>query len=115
MAEPSKFQSLLGELTATIANGATTSGAIDLGGGALVGIRTPATLTGTSFAVQAADEAGNFLAVYDSSGNAVAITAAADRHIYLNPANFAGLRQIKLVSNASEGGDRTITLIVRPV
>lgn len=104
------------DLTATIASGQTTSPEVDLGGSTLVGLFMPAAFTGTAITfTTAATTGGTFVAVYDSSGNAISATVSTSRYVALSPTTFAGLRFIKLVSGSSEGGNRTITLATRPV
>lgn len=116
MGVPADFPNRVFELpcTITIATNTTVSAAVDLGGCTLVGVRTPAQLTGTSLSFQAVDEAGNSLAVHKTDGNALSLTVAAGRHIPLDPKDFQGIWKIKLVSGSEEAANRTFTLLVRP-
>lgn len=99
--------------TVTIASSGTTSSAIDLGEWLLAGIITPAALTGTAFTFTASDtEDGTYNTCYDSSGTAITVTAAASRHILLEPQTFAGGRWLKIVSGAAEAADRNITVVL---
>lgn len=102
--------------TATIANGATTSGAVDLKNKTLVGIEFPAALTGTSVSFTVARHGSTtFLPLYTSAGTRVSVTFTASSHIGLLASDFAGCEQVKIVSSASEGAERSITLISREV
>lgn len=99
--------------TVTIASAATTSQAVDLGEYLLAGIITPAALSGTSFTFTASTEQeGTYNGCYDSSGTAISVTAAASRHILIEPQTFAGAGWLKLVSGSAEGADREITLVL---
>lgn len=105
------------DLTATIASSGTTSSAIDLYGAALVGIILPASMTGTAISLQMSNSiSGTFVTVQDGDGADLSIGIAASKYVPLNNlALAAGLRFIKLVSNASEAAQRTITLVTRAV
>lgn len=102
---------------ATIASGQTVSGAVDLEGCALVGAFLPATLDGTALTFLACDTAGGtYLPVHDADGDEVTATVAASRYLILDPADFAGVRYLKLeMGTAQSTTDTTITLAVRPV
>ena len=101
----------------TIANGASLSGAIQIDEAFLVGIKMPGTWTAANLTLQGAGEDAptTFNNVYDKDGTEVTITAAASRHITLEPAKFAGIHTLKVRSGTSgtavnQGGDRIITL-----
>lgn len=103
-------------ITATIANGQTKSGAIDLDFATLCGIFLPAAFTGTALTFEAsATETGTFVPVVDGAGASVSKTVAQGQYVYLDPAIFAGLRFIKVVSGSSEGAARSLTLATRIV
>jgi len=103
--------------TATIASGQTTSGAVCIGRRILAAIQTPAALTGSALAIHASTtESGTYAPVYDSDGVAVSVAAAASRFIGLSQGEADatyGALWVKLVSNASEGADRSFTLSLR--
>jgi hypothetical protein len=99
--------------TTTIASSGTTSTAIDLYGYSLVGIVTPAALTGTSFTIKGSVDNSTYVDMYDTAGTQLSITAAASRFIAIAPQDFTSVRYIKLVSGSSEGAERTITLAIR--
>lgn len=103
--------------TASIASGQTTSGEIDLGGCALVGVFMPAAFTGTTLKIQTAPASGGtFVTLQDGAGSDYSLTVAASKYVPVsNLAIVAGMRFIKFVSGSSEAADRTITLATRPV
>lgn len=98
---------------AVIANGGTTSGEIDLTSQLLCGIIVPAAFTGTSLSFTVADEPGSlsFLPLYKDDGTQRTLAVVQGRHYTVNPADFAGVRILKIVSNAAEGADRTLKLV----
>ena len=116
MPNATDFQAIVAVPTATIANGATTSGAIDLGGCTLAGIQLPAAFTGTSLKFQAATTlGGTYQTLIDGLGNDVSKTVAQGKFLRLSPGEFAGVQFLKIVSGSAEGGARTLELAVRPV
>lgn len=106
--------------TATIANGQSLSGAVDLGTMRLFAIVMPATMTGTSLTFQASHDGSTYNNVYDDGGNELTYTTAASRYIVVSsPAKWIGIRYLKVRSGTSgsataEGGARSITLVVVP-
>jgi hypothetical protein len=101
--------------TVTIANGQTTSDALDCINGTVVGILTPAALTGTAFTFSVSADGVTYNTLYSDAGTAVSVTVAASRYIYLDPTVFAGVRYVKVISGSAEGAQRIITLVLRPV
>jgi hypothetical protein len=99
--------------TVTIATSGTVSTAVDLYGYSLLGIITPAAMTGTALTVQASHDGSTFNVMYDTDGSALSITSAASRFIALAPQDFASVRHLKLVSGSTEAAERTITLAIR--
>lgn len=98
--------------TATIANGETVSGAVDLNDFALSGFITPAALTGTTMTFQgSADNGATYVAVHGTDGAAISYTVTTSKYYAINPINFLGLTHIKIVSGSAEGAARDITLI----
>lgn len=114
---------MLGELrqapSAVIANAASLSGAINLGDGGLVALKMPSAWTAAALTFKAAEkEDGTYYDVYDSTGTALSVTAAASTYILLAPSTFAGLRFIKIQSGTTgspvaQGAARTIIVLVR--
>ena|SRR5882724_101871 len=101
--------------TITIASGQTVSNAIDLGEMCLCGIQTPSALTSTAFTFQGSSDNSTFCAMTTQDGTAISVTVAASKLIMLPPANFAGVRYLKVVAGSAEGADRNIILLVRAV
>ena len=99
----------------TIANSGTVSTAANLLGMRLVGIITPAALTGTELTFQASTDNSTFTAMYDENGAAIAVTVAASRWTVPVFTSFLGVPYLKIVSGSAEAAERTITLIVRPL
>lgn len=103
------------DASATIDNGATTSGAIDVGGMSLVGIKFPAAFTGTTVTFTMCDTlGGTYVPVYNASG-AVSYTIAQARYYAIAPADFSGIRYLKIVSGSAEGAARTLVLSLKGV
>lgn len=102
--------------TVTIASGQTVSGALELNQATLLALRTPATLTGTAFSFQVSDDGTTYVALNDpDTGAAISMIVAASKGYSIDAALFVGWRYVKVVSNAAEGADRTITLVSRIV
>lgn len=103
--------------TAEIASGGTESGVINIQDYAIAGVITPSALTGTALTFKAcATKDGTFVDVYDSDGNQVSATATASRAIGLSASEADALapwQWVKIVSNASEGADRSLTLVLK--
>ncbi len=103
------------EYVATIASGATTSGAVELPAGvSLLGLRMPSAFTGTAITLTESNSlTGTYQAVYDNTGSQLSFVVAASRTVTIDPSLTIGLRFIKLVSGSSEAADRTVKLITR--
>ncbi len=101
-----------------IANGATLSGAADLGYMQdLFGIVVPAAFTGTSLTFTVAPTAGGtYVALYGDDGNAITVTVAQGRTYTLRSVlreALRGWRYLKIVSSGAEGAERTVVLLSR--
>ncbi|MGB4101079.1 MAG: hypothetical protein WBK91_04145 [Alphaproteobacteria bacterium] len=120
-AAPSRSYVMLSEETdtAVIANGAALSGVVDSGGMRLVGILTPAAVTGTQMTLQASPDRGvTFFDVYDAAGNEYVISVGVSRFIPLDPAATAGMRYLRLrsgtaASPVNQAQSTTLTLFFR--
>ena len=88
----------------------TVSGAVDLEGVTLLGIKTPAALTGTAMTFQISHDGTTYTALYNTSGSIVGITVAASRYIGSLREDFEGFRYLKLVSGTTEVAERTFIL-----
>lgn len=106
------------DLQATVANGQTASGEVDLSGCELVGLFVPSTFDGTQITLTATPAGGGTHVVVqdgDGSSSAFTITTAASRYVPLdNLAIAAGIRFVKLVCATSQTGDTVFTLATRP-
>ncbi len=101
------------QVSATIANGGTTSAEVGVPDGyQLVGIHAPI-CTGTALTLTAATvTGGTFTAVADKANSAVTHTISGTAHyMALDPTLYKGLQFIKLVSGSSEGADRVFSLV----
>lgn len=97
--------------TVTIANGATTSGAANLGKFTLNGLMLP-TMTGTTITFEVSVDGSNYYALHDLNKSAVSVTCdSTARAFFLEPVKFAGFKYVRIVSNATELAERTVTLI----
>lgn len=104
------------DLEATIANGQTTSGEVDLKGTTVCGFHIPATFTGTTLKLSAAAENDSTFRTVMSAGADYSLTVAAGKYVPIeNLAIVSGLRRIKLISGSSEAAARKIIIATRPV
>lgn len=100
--------------TVTIASSGTTSEASNLGDLCLIALLAPAALTGTAFAFKVSTDNSTFVDLYDEAGTLYSVAIAASRGVPVNGSLFAPWNWVKVVSNAGEGGARTITLVKHP-
>ena len=102
----------------SIADGQTTSAAVDLEGGQLCGIYIPAGFDGTSLAISACPTVdGTFLSLQAalSASTALRLTTTASRYVPIeNLALVAALKFIKLIAGTQTGAV-TLTLALRNV
>lgn len=103
--------------TATIANGASLSDAVELSGSAVIGIVTPAAWTAADLTLQASHDGSTYNNVYDKDEAEMTIQAGASRYIALEPNLMIGAEKLKLRSGTSgtpvnQGAERVITLIL---
>lgn len=107
-------------MTVTVTNGGTISEAAALRGMRLTGIVMPASWTAANITFQGSVDGSTFNDLYDDSGAEVTVVAAASRMIRLVPAEWARVKDIKLRSGTAaatvtQGGDRVLTLMLRPI
>lgn len=112
--------STLTSITATIASGASLSGALNIAGKGLVRILMPAAFSGTALTFQTSMDGVTYYNLYKPDGTEYSVTVAAARAIVLPPADFAGFNYLKVRSGTSgaattEGADRSVVLVARPV
>ena len=108
------------EYTATIANGASLSGTVDLGTNRLFAIVMPASWTTAGLTFRVSADGTNFFDLYDDAGTEVTFVAAASRVIQnSNPGRWLGFRYLQIRSGTSgtpvnQGGARSLTIIGVP-
>ena len=90
-------------VAAQIASGQSLTGAIDLADGILARIVMPASWTAANLTFQTSNDGASFNDLHDENGNEVTVTAAASRAIRLSPADWVGVRHLKLRSGTSAG------------
>lgn len=105
--------------TATIANGASLSDAIQTDGATIVGISMPAAWTAANLTFQASHDDATFNNVYDEIGTEKTVIVSTDRHIVLNPVDFIGANSIKIRSGTAgtpvnQGAARSIVILLLP-
>lgn len=106
--------------TATIANAASLSGAVDCSGGRVCGILIPAAWTTANLTFQGSMDNATFADLYDSSGTEYTVTVGGvSRYIEVPLADFIGIRYLKVRSGTTgtpvaQGGSRTLTLALLP-
>lgn len=109
----------VGTATATIANGASLSSAVDCTLGRPNRIVMPAAWTAAVLTVQTSYDGTNFNNLYDIYGAEYTIQAAASRSILLPIADVIGVRYMKLRSGTSasavnQAAERALTIVLVP-
>lgn len=108
-------------LTATIASGASLSGAVDLGsGGRAARIAMPAAWTTANLTFQASYDGITYNNLYDKDGVEYTAQAAASRSILLPVADWYGIRYLKVRSGTSaaavnQGAARSLIIQAVPL
>ena len=102
-------------MTQTIANGGTTSDMVPLLDGVMVGIQMPDTITSTTMTFKVSGTpAGDYEDLYDSEGNLVSVTVAANRSYTLTTAEADAIAPwpfAKLVLDQAEGAERSLVVV----
>lgn len=94
-----------------IASGGTKSGGLDIGSGIPTSVKMPGTITGTAVSFEKSYDGNDWGAILDPvTGANYSVPVAAGKWTPLNPQYFWGTRYVKIVSNATEGGARTVHL-----
>jgi len=119
-APPAPAAATISTTTVTVANGASLSGAVDLAGAGLIRLQMPATWTAASITLQTSADGITYQDLYDAFGVEYTIVAVQAHNIVLSPADFIGMRYLKLRSGTSgapvsQGGARVITLVIRAI
>jgi hypothetical protein len=104
---------------AHIANGQTTSsdgsggGGLVIDGNGLITALIPAAFTGTAISFQVSLDDTTYYPLYNADGTLYSVTVATSHAVALDPSTFVAVAFVKVVSNASEGGARVVTLVGR--
>ena len=106
---------------ATIANGASISGEIDLGDKVFAGLIMPAEWTAAVITILVASESGGtFYSLYNDAGTEISLTVAAgtaigiaDVALALAPWRFVKLRSGTAASPVAQEADRVINLVLK--
>jgi len=105
--------------TVVIANGASLSGAVDLGGRKLAAIVMPDTWTAAALTFQASPDGVTYYNVYDGATER-SLTVAASYYSALNVSSgWVGIRWLKIRSGTAsvpvnQAAARTLTLVIQP-
>jgi hypothetical protein len=102
----------ISQSTATIANGAATSNAIQAGQMVPVALVMPAAFTGATVSFTGTFDGTNYFPIW-SAGALYTETVSTSVIVVLTPLMLAGLLCFKIVSASNEGGARTITVLSR--
>lgn len=116
MAQFSGYQgNLQNDLEVAIPISGTTTPAIPLNGFSLVGIITPAVLTGTALTFTVSNSlAGTYVPLKTTtSGTALSYTVTTSSYYAIDPKDFSGVAYLKIVSGATEGAARTLILSLK--
>ena len=100
------------QVTAVIANGGTVSSAVCISDHLPVALQMPAAFTGTAVSFTGSFDGSTFQPVY-VGGSLYTELVAAGENVVLDPSMFYGFRQIQVVSNATEGQQDSIVVMLR--
>lgn len=96
---------------ATIESGDTESDAVELDNFVFCGFITPSVLTGTSFTFKGSIDGENFYTIKSTDDSTISATVSTSSGYSLNLIDFVGWKQIKIVSGATETGNREIKIL----
>jgi hypothetical protein len=116
MSKPKQFTSgIIDTITKIIPNGQTKTASIDTFGVTLVEIELPAAFDGTALTFETSSDNITFQPYYNINNVPVSITCAQGRNYGIAAQDFFAARYLKIVSNASETGDRTLKLVTKSI
>jgi hypothetical protein len=106
--------------TATIANGASLSGAVDLGDNVLVRIIMPAEWTTAVLTFQTSDDGVTYAEALDTYDALLSYNPLVGNARPVEPVDFLGVRYLKVrsgtaASAVNQTAERIIKLVVRPI
>lgn len=103
--------------TATIANGASLSGAVPIGEKVITGIVMPSAWTAAALTFQVSvDDGTTWSDLYDSTGTEVNFPTAASRFVAVDPSLWLGVSHVKVRSGTAgvavnQAASRAISLV----
>lgn len=98
--------------TVSIGAGASLSGGIDCLGQTLVGIILPAGWTTATLSFQGSVDGTNWYNIYAASGSEVVTGSfSASSYVALDPADFAGVPQLKVRSGSSSAATNQVSAV----
>jgi hypothetical protein len=105
--------------SATIANGESLSGAVDLNNARLASIQMPAAWTAANLTFQASADGVTYADLYDNEAVEYTVQAAASRVLIVPLVDFLGIRYLKVRSGTSaaavaQGAERMLALRAVP-
>jgi hypothetical protein len=102
------------DLEVVIADGQTTSNAVDVMGTSILAFITDAALDGTAFTFLACNElSGTYLPLYRmTDGSIVTVVVGTSRYTATNSNDFASVRFLKIVSGTAQSGAATTIKLV---
>ena len=102
-------------ISATIANAATESAAIDISGTTLVGFIVPATFQGTSITFEVSVDGATFHALDDYLGNTVTISnITAGNAVNWQKTDLSPWQYLKLIAGSAQTSNISIQCICEP-
>lgn len=101
---------------AFIRNGQSLSDNVDMGSYRLVGLSIPGTFEPTTVSFMASFDGSTWMPIFDATGTEVTATVSTNRRVVLNPANFYGVKWVRVRGGTSGSpttvaADRTVRLI----
>lgn len=122
MTQASDFPVRTAIVNSVIANNASLSGIVDLGGCSIVGMYVPASFGTTAITFLVSADGTNFFSLRTNSGSeyTVGCSATVASAVTINPMDFVGFRFMKVQSGTSAvpvnvTGPLTIPIVCRPV
>lgn len=108
-------------LPVAIANGASLTDAVNLGGLRLFGVVMPAEWTTANLTFQMSpDDGATWVSLKDQNGNEVAAAASVSTFVVLNPSQFTAVQYLRVRSGTAgtpvaQGAARSLQLVLRSV
>lgn len=101
----------LERVTVVVPSGSSESEPLQTHGRKVVGFRTPAALTGTTFTFSSGDDVqGTYLSQCDVDGTPISMSVAVSRSYPLNVNDFVNVNFLKIDTGSNEAADRSIVV-----